>query len=145
MFIARASGGIWCSTVVTGSSVVDHQGVVTAAICDPLILKAQDRLPALRVTLLDSATGLPIDLTTAVSATIRFFRTGQTTSLFDAPVTIVSPFTSGILEYAWNIGDTDTPGNYYAEWNVVYAGNYPKTYPSTTYSIVIIEPRLPAP
>lgn len=107
-------------------------------------IKKDDILPALRTTLTDSSTGLPVDLTTATSATVRIVKAGATTATVNAAATIVSPATSGKLEYAWNAGDTDEVGDYYIEWTVNFGVGYPKTYPSSTYNLMTIVPRLPS-
>lgn len=106
-------------------------------------LKQGDRTPALRTTLTDQTTGLPIDLTTAVSAVFRMRKADATTLLINLPASIVSPPTAGKLEYAWNSGDTDTVGDYYVEWEVNYGAGNVKTYPSADYNLITIVPKLP--
>ena len=82
-------------------------------------IKQNDRLPALQATLEDGE-GNPVDLT---GTTIKFKMRGAsaTTLKVDAGATIVSP-TLGTVKYEWAAAETDTPGDYYGEFEVTSAG-----------------------
>ena len=46
---------------------------------------------------------------------------------------------SGIVEYSWQAGDTDTAGTYYGEIEVTYADNTVETFPNNGYFTIIIK------
>lgn len=106
-------------------------------------LKQGDMTPALRTTLTDKETGLPLDLTAATAARIRVRKADATALLFDRVASIVAPPTSGKLEYAWQAGDTAIAGDYYVEWEVSYGLGNVKTYPSADYNLITVVPKLP--
>ena len=94
-------------------------------------IKQNDTSPAIRAALKDG-NNAAIDLT---DASVRFhMRTiGSTTVTTDAAATIISPATSGIVEYSWVAADTDTIGSYQAEFEVTYADTSIETFPNTGY------------
>lgn len=59
--------------------------------------------------------GSPVDLT---GATVSFY---MGTTLVDRPATVVDA-TDGVVEYPWGAGETNTPGQYPAEFKVTVAG-----------------------
>jgi hypothetical protein len=103
-------------------------------------IKAHDLMPTFRVILRnDDANKTPVDLTNALS--IQFFMrvTGGGGILkVNAPAAFVNPRTSGIVEYNWTGTDTDTPGLYQAEWEIMWAGNKPQTAPTLVYHSIEI-------
>lgn len=98
-------------------------------------IKENDLQPWLRATLVQ-ADGTPIDLT---GATVRFVMQQQDapTLKVDAGAVIVDA-TKGVVEYRWAIGDTDTPGNYRAEFKVILPGSR-LTVPNAEYITVRVE------
>lgn len=99
------------------------------------VIKQNDRQPYLRATLLQ-ADGAPVDLT---GATVKFIMQRQdgTVSKVNAEAIIISAL-EGIVEYRWADGDTDTPGNYHAEFKVLFPGSQ-LTVPNAGYIVVRIE------
>lgn len=93
----------------------------------PFYLKQNDTAPSLRATLKDGS-GNAIDLT---NAAVRFHMKDLAgTVKIDAAANIVSPATSGVVQYAWQSGDTDTAGSYYAEFEVTYVDNTVESFPN---------------
>lgn len=99
-------------------------------------LKAHDRLPSIRATF--TTAGAAVDLTTATTVTfIMKVKTGGAAAKVNAPATVVDP-TSGIVRYDWAAGDTDTPGDYQAEWQVTWSSGQKQTFPTLTYHSISI-------
>jgi hypothetical protein len=102
-------------------------------------IKQNDLLPEITATLLEPDDS-PLDLT---GATVRFVM--RHTSMANvakvaAAATVVSP-TAGTVKYIWTGTDTDTAGDYLAEWEVTYpAGTL--SVPNTGYILVRIHPEL---
>lgn len=98
-------------------------------------IKQNDTSPSLQATLKDAALN-PIDLT---GATVRFhMKSVDGTLKVDEVMTIVTA-ASGIVQYDWVSGDTDTVGTYYVEFEVTYADASVETFPNNgnkTISVV---------
>jgi hypothetical protein len=95
-------------------------------------IKRHDRLPALRLTLLDDET--PVDLTNA--GTIRLLMFNLAAGLkVDAEVIKLTQTgdTLGQVEYTWVDDDTDTVGSYKAEVEVMWPGSVRQTFPASGY------------
>lgn len=104
-------------------------------------LKQGDRNPPLIVTLRDS-TGAIVDTTTldTVKFNMRRRSTGNI-KLDNATASFLEPRTSGQVQYDWAAGDTDTPGEYDAEFEVIDAGES-QTFPGDTFIEVVISPSI---
>lgn len=101
-------------------------------------IKQSDTSPSLQVTFQD-AEGNPVNI---VGASIDFYMESLDGILVvDAPMTIVNG-QGGIAKYDWQIGDTDSPGTYYAEFKVTYGDGSVETFPNNTNSTIIIYPSL---
>lgn len=100
-------------------------------------VKQNDTAPSIRATLKDGDDDV-IDLT---GATVRFhMRTiGGTTAKVDSAVTVISPATSGIVQYDWVADDTDTIGTYQAEFEVTYSDSRIETFPNNGYITIEIK------
>lgn len=85
-----------------------------------VFMKEGDRLPALRMQLLDS-TGAPIDLTAASSVTFRMRNSSGALVAMAGTATIITAAT-GYVQYAWGAGDTGAVGGYVAEWVCDFSG-----------------------
>lgn len=48
----------------------------------------------------------------------------------------------GEISYDWAVGDTDTPGLYYAEWVVTFGNGVPQTYPAEDYLWIVVKDNL---
>lgn len=97
-------------------------------------IKRNDRRPRWRVQL--TANTIPVNLTTATAVTFTM-KTGATTKVNKGAMTIVDA-TTGVVEYPWASGDTDTAGTYNAEVEVSWGGEF-QSFPSKGYFTVTIE------
>ena len=94
-------------------------------------IKQNDTNPALKATLKDGD-GTVINLT---DASVRFHmrKIDSTTSVVDAAASVVSPATSGIVQYAWSGSDTASAGMYSAEFEITYGDGKIETFPNSDY------------
>lgn len=94
-------------------------------------IKQNDTAPAIRATLQDGD-GNAVDLT---DATVRFHMKAidASTVKVDDIVSIVSPATSGVVQYNWIADDTDTVGSFHAEFEVTYSDTSIETFPNNGY------------
>lgn len=104
-------------------------------------LKAHDLLPSIQASLTNG--GAAVDLT---GATVKFimraadanFSPSAGTAKINTAAVLVPPATSGVVRYDWVTGDTDSPGNYVAEWQVTFTGSKTETFPTLTYHTIAI-------
>jgi hypothetical protein len=94
-------------------------------------MKANDRLPSIAATL-SYSDGASVDLTNCTVKFIMRIKTGAVAAKIDAEAVIVDAPT-GKVRYDWALGDTDTVGEYNAEWEVTDAAGLPQTFPTATY------------
>lgn len=94
-----------------------------------------DLLPSISAQLVDEA-GDPVSL---ASATVKFhMRQGIAVAKVDAAAVIVDAPTA-MVRYDWIAADTDTPGEYEAEFEVTFTtGTKPLTFPNTTEKLSIL-------
>lgn len=94
-------------------------------------VKQNDTAPSLRATLKDGNNTV-INLT---GASVRFHMRaiGGTTTKVNSAATVVSPATSGIVQYNWTASDTDAVGSYQAEFAVTYSDSSIETFPNNGY------------
>jgi hypothetical protein len=97
--------------------------------------KQHDTAPAIISQLTDSAS-VPVDLT---GATVKFHMKAQGagTLKINAAATVADA-SSGYVEYQPVTADTDTAGDYQAEWEVVYSSGNKQTFPDPGYLTVTI-------
>jgi hypothetical protein len=103
------------------------------------VLKQNDTSPSISAILKDSA-GAVIDLSSA-SVVFHMKAIGASTLKIDAGVTVTDP-ANGAIQYDWVSGDTDTPGTYYAEFQVTYTDGSVESFPNTENLVVTIIPEL---
>lgn len=101
------------------------------------VLKANDRLPAIKATLNVQGTPVPLDTATKVDFIMRSKGANQSEPKVNAAAVIVDP-TGGIVRYDWAVGDTSTPGSYEAEWEVTWSDGKTQTFPTKTYHTIDI-------
>lgn len=98
-------------------------------------IKAHDRLPAFQVQLFIGVT--PLDLTNASS--IKFIMKAAIGGAIkvNAAAVIVTPLT-GVVRYDWAAADTDTIGDYTAEWEITWPGPKKQSVPTLTYHTISV-------
>ena len=106
-----------------------------------ITLKENDLVPSIIATIKD-LNGDVVNLTPAASVT--FTMRDQYTGVIKINATaasFVAPQTSGQVKYDWAAGDTDTAGDYIAEFTVTWtAGSKLQTAPQTTHLYITIFP-----
>lgn len=93
-------------------------------------IKKNDTTPAITSTLQD-ADGNAVNLT---GATVKFImrKKGASSAKVDASATVVTP-AEGTVSYTWVTANTDTAGDYEAEWQVTFAGGAVQTFPNSKH------------
>ena len=93
-------------------------------------IKRNDTSPAMRATLKDGDDAA-VDLT---GCSVRFHMrsVGGTTAKVDSAASIVTAG-SGIVQYAWSGGDTDTLGSFEAEFEVTFTGGEIESFPNNKF------------
>lgn len=82
-------------------------------------IKQGDLLPEIQVTCTDADTGDPIDLTAATDVRFHMRKPGASAEKVDAAAAFVNK-AGGIVKYSWQGTDTDTVGNFDAEFEVTF-------------------------
>ena len=91
--------------------------------------------------ILDAA-GNPIDITSA-TVTFRMWHSGASSAKVNAAATVVDG-PNGKASYTWAAGDTDTAGDWLADWNIVItAGVNVLTVPTDGWNHVLITSSVP--
>lgn len=98
-------------------------------------LKAHDRRPSIQTTLSLAGVG-PVDLTGATVTFIMRAKASTGAPAVNAPAVIVDA-ANGVVRFDWRLGDTATPGDYQAEWQVVQGG-LAQTFPTDAYDDITI-------
>lgn len=99
-------------------------------------MKANDTLPVIEANLgYDDDTVPPLG--TAQHVTFIMRKTKSGTAQLVAAAEVVDAAT-GHVRYAWEPGDTAVPGEYDAEWEVVFADGGKQTFPGDSYHRVIL-------
>lgn len=97
-------------------------------------IKEGDTSPSLLYTLSPT-----VDLTGASVVFNMRLRADGSVKVSRAAAVIVTPATDGVVRYDWAAGDTDTPGEYQAEFEVTYADSTVETFPNNEYITVNIK------
>lgn len=97
-------------------------------------IKRGDTEPALAATLEDDE-GNPVDLTNVNGVDFHMKDPRESGTKVDAAATVTDG-ANGVVEYRWASGDTDTPGEYDAEFEVTYSGGGVETFPNDGFLTV---------
>jgi hypothetical protein len=101
-------------------------------------IKRGDSLPIMPATLQDEKK-VPIDLTNAVSVTMRWRLKELVNAKKYAGVCVIADAPLGKVEYRWALGDTKFAGIYIAEFHIVFDDGSTLTVPNKGYSEFLIE------
>ena len=92
-------------------------------------MKQNDTAPAIRATLSDSD-GIAVDLT---DATVRFLMKTQSNILTANGAATILDSANGVVQYAWEVGDTMNEGTHLAEFEVTYSSGKVESFPNRGY------------
>lgn len=98
-------------------------------------MKQNDRRPAFPATLKHGTEA--ISLVEATSVQFKMRPTWDMELKVDAPAAITNAV-EGQVEYRWATGDTDTVGEFLAEWEVTWSDGTNETFPTIDHDRVII-------
>lgn len=101
---------------------------------DIFYIKEGDTSPALLYTLSPT-----VDLTGASVVFNMRLRSDGSVKVSRQAAVIVSPATDGVVRYDWDADDTDTAGEYQAEFEVTYADSTVETFPNKDFITVKID------
>lgn len=90
-------------------------------------IKRHARRPYIRIAVKDK-NGDAFDLAGALTATFIMYDS-EGVEKVSSPGVLASPLTDGVIYYAWGATDTDTAGQFRAEFDVVYTGGEKLTLP----------------
>jgi hypothetical protein len=100
-------------------------------------IKVGDRRPALRITC-NQGDGTALDLTGATVTFSMKTRGGGPVKVSAQACTVITA-ASGIVEYRWAAADTDTAGDYDAEFRISLPGTLQTTVPGNGYLWVQVQ------
>lgn len=107
------------------------------------IVKQGDLFPDV-ITVVKDENGVVVDLTGVTN--VRFFmrsaRDPSVVKVNNAAGALDGAGTLGRVKYQWAGTDTDTPGTYEAEFRITPASGDPFRVPTSSYELVIIEPKV---
>lgn len=102
-------------------------------------IKKGDTNPALKARLKD-VNGRNVDITGS-NVDFHMRPEGENEKKIQAVATITNA-QNGEVEYDWEVGDTDDPGRYEAEFQVNYSNGDVETFPNDGYIIIKIDPEV---
>lgn len=97
-------------------------------------LKQNDTFPSMEAVLLDG-NGFPVDLT---RASVRFHMRNAAGAVVIDEAAIVTDEVAATVAYYWTAADTQTVGNFSAEFEVTYQDGNIETFPNASYIEIII-------
>lgn len=111
--------------------------------CEQQTLKVKQGDLQLPVPLtLTQSDGTPVDLTSAHAVTINIRPVGNDTITIPGRTCTIDTPTAGEISFAWQTGDTTTPGLYLAEVLLEWVAGEPQTFPGDGFIEIYIEPDL---
>jgi hypothetical protein len=93
------------------------------------------------VAVLTDKNGVAVDLTAAVEIKLKMRPVLGGAMKVDAVAAKFGPDV-GRVRYTWIAANVDTPGLYFAEFEVAWSGGAPQTFPQDGYLVVQIVPDL---
>lgn len=98
-------------------------------------VKQNDRRPVAEATI--TRGGVVVNLSTVSGVTFKMRPFGSKTLKVDSAA-VVTDAVNGVVEYRWAVGDTETPGRYNQEWELLWPDDTTETFPTLPTGIVII-------
>jgi len=98
-------------------------------------IKQDDRRPVADITI--TRGGIAVDLSLASSVTFKMTQRGKIDKKVDSAA-VITGAVAGEVEYRWAAGDTDTPGTYRAEWEVLWNDGKTETFPTLVNDVVLV-------
>lgn len=106
-------------------------------------IKRHDTRPELQVAVVNTATGEAFDFTDVVTARFLMYTdSDERTVKVNAAAVVVDPPTLGKLKYVFSSDDTDTAGEYVAEFTTTFIDASKSTAPHDGYIRVLVIPDL---
>src|SRR6478752_7118996 len=99
-------------------------------------LKQHDTAPALRATVTDADTGMPVDFTPATGVKVIGKRNGV--AVFSRAATTKTNL--GVVTMLWQVGDTATAGLISIEIETTWPDGTVQTFPPAGYLQVLVTP-----
>lgn len=100
-------------------------------------IKQNDTSPALKIQCIDSS-GTAIDITNASVEFHMINDSDDTEKINSSSGTSITDASNGYVQYEWSDGDTDTVGQYKAEFQVTYDDGTIETFPNNGFITVDI-------
>lgn len=104
---------------------------------DTVYMKQNDRRPYLQITFTDSD-GAAVDLSSAAGVYFNMRNKTTGTVKVNRQAAVVTSATTGVAEYRWASGDTDTAGTYQAEFEIEWSAGVYETQPEDGYLMIEI-------
>jgi hypothetical protein len=97
---------------------------------DTVLIKHNQREPRLRARIVDSS-GVAVNLSGAVGVTFSMRSGRDLTNKIASQPAVITDAPEGRIEYQWRAGDTDTLGNFNAEFLVNWGNGVTEIFPTT--------------
>lgn len=103
-------------------------------------IKQNDTAPKIQATLRDGND----DVVNLASCAVVFIMKalGATTPKVNRGAAVIDNAAGGVVSYQWVAADTDTVGEYDAEWEVTFPSGLVETFPNDDYNRVIVTEEL---
>lgn len=103
---------------------------------DPIFyLKQDDLAPVLEATLKDKDGAVNL---IGLTVTFRMCDSTGARKVDDQAASFVTDGSDGVVQYAWQSGDTDTAGTFRGEFVVAFAGPKPMSFPNAGAIQIVI-------
>ncbi len=102
----------------------------------PFSIKQGDTARPIKIQCLDQD-GNAVNLASNIGATFKMTQDTSVTPKIVTGTATITDATNGYVQYTWVAGDTDTVGNFRAEFVITYASGE-DTFPSDSYILISI-------
>lgn len=97
-------------------------------------IKQEDTSPTIKA-ILKKRNGDAVNLT---DASVRFHLSTRALEILIDSVATILDAPNGTVKYDWAIGDTDEPGEYFAEWEVAFSDGTVETFPNDGFILIAV-------